>query len=905
MTAGCSCAPPFLRVDVQITQRCNARCAFCGCGQSTQREREPDLPGATWVRMVERLRELAPVQMVCIGGGEPLLYPDLMEVVRGVNALDVHTIVVSNGSLLYRDRCQALVDAGLRQINLSIDDFAEEHNAARGIPQLFERATEAIHVLRALSPKLQIGVSTLICARNLERLPRLLRWILDELPVDTVRFQAYTEVVGRPRDWSLEDVTRDPLWPRDAGMVTEVLAELGRAAADPRVGNPRAQFDKFRDYFLDPTGDLGLRCPAGASSFAVSATGGVRACIMTPEVGNIDREDPIAIYHGHFPAARQLARFCKRSCHFLINCLFDEQLWRAWEELEPLRPGRRVLPPEARDIVRRSWPEYPRVVAYDDVAHLDLIGRDAAGARRVPFPQPKVPAVFLAGDTSEVHRWGVEMDEEDFCRQLKALREMSARREPHHTVIGVRRTNLHRLPQIYNLVLDARGVAPLAMAPLDLTDPVRLRERAARHIAELGAIVREHGVELRVVDDELDPLLGTLERAPSCPGYEGSNAPGALKRGADYRLALGPVCKDIFCGPRWVLLDIAGRCNLDCVYCRLFSPRVPATERLGFMPLETIERIIADLETLDVHRVLLVGRAEPTLHPHFGKIIDRLREANLIFNVSTNGALLHRYNPQLADGRSEAITVSLSFASEESFHLLRPGTDLKVMHQIERNVRQLADLKRKQLGRPLEERPLIIALYALCKHNRREVLEMARHAHRLGAESIWYQLVHLEDFCREELAMTAEEMADVRAQLRESRDLCAQLGLRWNSFIDFELKHYDEERGDWSREGLLHQGCYVGWHFGFVSYFGEVYFCCGQQVMGTLEADGRGLADIWRSDLYRRYRNDALVMHRENPIELYGGTLYNAYCDSCDNHDQQVEVLTALRRYGLLRFVER
>jgi MoaA/NifB/PqqE/SkfB family radical SAM enzyme len=896
-----SCAPPFLRIDAQITQRCNARCAFCGCGQSMRRE--PDLPGATWVGMARRLQELAPVQFVCIGGGEPLLYPDLLEVVRGLNALDIHTLVVTNGSLLPRDRCRALVDTGLRQINFSIDDFSLQHNEARGIPRLFERATEAIHVLRVLQPKLQIGVSTLICARNLARLPELLRWVLDELPIDTVRFQAYTEVVGRPRDWSPDDVSRDPLWPRDAVLVTEVLAELGRrAAADRRIGNVPAQFDKYRDYFLDPGCDLGLRCPAGASNFAVSAGGGVRGCIMTPEVGNIHREDPLVIYHGHFPAVRKLARFCKQSCHFLINCLFDEQLWRAWEELEPLRPGRRVLPPEARDIVRGGRPEHPRIVAYDSVAHLDLIGRDVSGERRVPFPQPEVPSVFLAGDTSEVHRWGVEMDEDDFFRQLAALRELCARREPHHTVIGVRRTNLHRLPRIFNLIRAARGSAPLEVAALDLTDPIGLRARAAAHIAELNARGGEEGVELRVVDDELDQLLATLERAPSCPGYEGSGAPGAPTRGRDYRLALGPVCKDIFAGPRWVLLDIAGRCNLDCVYCRLFSPWRKPVERFGFMPLEKIEKIIADLEDLGVDRVLLVGRGEPTLHPDFGKIIDRLRDANLVFNVSTNGALLHRFNAQLADGRSEAITVSLSFASEESFRRLRPGTDLKVMHQIERNVRQLADLKGQQQSARLGG---IIALYAICKYNCREVVEMARHAHRLGADSIWYQIVHLEDYCRAELAMTVEEMAEVRAQLRESRDLCAKLGLHWHSFIDFELEHYDEQRGDWSREGLLHQGCYVGWHFGFVSLLGETFFCCGHQVTGTLEADGSGLADSWRSDLYRRYRNDALVMHRENPVELYGCTLYNTYCDSCDNHDQQVEVLNALRRYGLLRFVER
>jgi MoaA/NifB/PqqE/SkfB family radical SAM enzyme len=847
---------------------------------------------------VRRLQTLAPVRSMTIGGGEPLLHPDLLDVVRGVEALGVHTTLGTHGGALPRELCQRLVDAGLRQIDVAIDDLSRGHNELRGVPRLFEQATTAIHLLRVLCPEMRIGVSTLICAANIARLPGLVEWLLDELPIDTVRLRAYTAGDGPP---CAAELARDPLWPTDPPLVTEVLGALRqRATEDRRIANPPRQLDALRDYFLDPARDLGgaLRCPAGAFLFNASSTGIVRTCVLAPEVGDLRADDPQLIYD-RFLAARQRARFCTRGCAFLLNTPLDDELWRAWDEAAPLCAGRTVLPPEAREIVDRGQPGYWRVVSYDSVRHLDVIGGDADSSRRRPpcpaSPMRPLPEVFLAGDTSEVHRWGADLDEDDFFRQLAALRELHSRGAPHHTVVGVRRTNIHRLPRIYDLVRSLRGLPPLQLPALDLRDPVALRERAARHVAELDERGRAEGIELRVVDDELPLLLATLERAPT---RERHTAHG-------YLLALGPVCKDVFTGPQRLLLDLAGRCNLDCVYCRLFSPwRVPGIEeeRLhGFMPLAMVEGLIENARRLGVQLVLLVGRGEPTLHPDFETIIDLLRDARLPFNMSTNGTLLHRTASKLVDGRCDSITVSLSFASEASFRLIRPGARPSMLRRIEDNVRQLADLRRAT-GR---SHPELVALYAICKHNCREVLAMAHHAHRLGADSIWYQLVHLEDYCRAELAMSEAEMAGVRAELREARGLCARLGIRWHSFIDFELEHYDERRGDWSREGLLHQGCYVPWHFAFVNLCGEVQVCCAERIISMVGPEGHELGEIWRGDLARRYRNDALIMHRENPIDLYGTPLYGPYCDSCDNHDQQLLMRETLRRYELERFVER
>lgn len=192
------------------------------------------------------------------------------------------------------------------------------------------------------------------------------------------------------------------------------------------------------------------------------------------------------------------------------------------------------------------------------------------------------------------------------------------------------------------------------------------------------------------------------------------------------------------------------------------------------------------------------------------------------------------------------------------------------MQRIEKNVRELASLKKGQPGAP----PSITALYAVCKYNYQEIVDMVFHAKSLGANSIWYQLVHLEDFSKDKLYMSKKEMTQVETNLKLAKEAAKECGLDFNSFIEFEMAHYNQEKGDWSQKGLLHQGCFVGWHFSFIHLRREVFMCCGAKTIGILDKQGRGLKDLWFSDTYRRYRNDGLIMHKENPLTIYGAPLY-------------------------------
>lgn len=897
--------PAFIQIDFQITAKCNAKCTFCQCWRDSANFGTKDLPGEKWIESAEKLKDFTNVELVCIGGGEPLLYPDLFQVLKGLHRLEIPSVVVTNGSLFSEENCRKIIDSGVGHIDFSLDSFPGKHNQMRGFPGLFEKCRKAMDTLKRFSPEISLGVSTLICGENIAELPEFTEWSLANLPIDAINFQAYNQVVNYSGSNWWE---KSPLWPKNRETVIRVMDYLAKRAKEgAKIANAPIQLEKFKRYFLNPESKLNIKCPAGAFNFSVSHRGGIIGCIAEPSVGNIKNNNSVDVYKQKFGDIRQKASQCKENCHFLINCYFPLH-WKRWNNIvkdmvkdgeEAYRPGKIIFPPEAKKITSTSLKDYPALINYKDYSHLDLIGKykDSFENRMMPYTSEDLPQIYLCGDTSEVHRWGVDLEENDFFKQIDKLRELSWQKLVYHTVVGVRRTSFYRLDKIYGLIKKVRGEEGVNFPKFNIKPFSDIKERFYRYLAMINSSTKKEGVEFRITDRQLEPLMGIIEDDFKQQDFNEK----------EFLRALGPVCKDVFIGPHFILLDLAGRCNLDCVYCRRFSSwnkeywSRQHKDLAGFIDFEVVENVLLDAKEIGVETVLLVGGGEPTLHPKFKEIIELISKLGMKFNFSTNGALLGLYNDYLVDVHCDSVTVSLSFASKKSFSSIRPTSNRKIMRNIEDSVKKLAELKSKRGV----AHPGIIALYAICKYNYKEILKMVTHAKKIGADTIWYQLTHLEDFSRDKLYIEAKEMKKVRELLSRAKVLSQKKGLVFNSFIEFEMNHYDQQRGDWSKKGLLEQGCFVGWHFSFVHLRQEIFMCCGAKAIGILNKKGRGFKDLWFSDIYRRYRNDGLIMHRENPFTIYGKPLYDEYCDSCDNHDQNIRMLNLVKKYRLAEFVQR
>jgi len=105
-----------LQCSLYVTDRCNLDCSYC-----TEYDNSRSHPSIDdlkkWAR---KIRELGTMRIALVGG-EPLTHPDIVELVRYCRELGFATSLTTNGFLLTREKVQALEEAGLQVMQISVD----------------------------------------------------------------------------------------------------------------------------------------------------------------------------------------------------------------------------------------------------------------------------------------------------------------------------------------------------------------------------------------------------------------------------------------------------------------------------------------------------------------------------------------------------------------------------------------------------------------------------------------------------------------------------------------------------------------------------------------------------------------------------------------------------------------
>ena len=134
------------RCEILLTGRCNFKCPYCrGIGG-------PDLPVED---AIEAIRRWAADGLYAIrfSGGEPIVYPELRELVSLAKELGVEKIAVStNGSMPFW-KYEELIEAGVNDFSISLDACCAEDGdkMAGGIKGAFDKVVENIRKLSAIT----------------------------------------------------------------------------------------------------------------------------------------------------------------------------------------------------------------------------------------------------------------------------------------------------------------------------------------------------------------------------------------------------------------------------------------------------------------------------------------------------------------------------------------------------------------------------------------------------------------------------------------------------------------------------------------------------------------------------------------------------------------------------------
>ncbi len=284
----------------EVTQACELACDHCRADARPHRH-PMELSTTEGKRLLDAARRFGEGQLVVLSGGDPMAREDLLELVaygtdRGLQV----TLAPSGTAALSAERVEALADAGLRRMAVSIDGPEPGHDVFRGEAGSFRRTMAA--AAAADRAGLPLQVNTTVCADTVSTLPQVRDVVAD---LGAVLWSVFFLVpVGRGREL-------DPVPPARAESVLEWLHTVAdreafavkttEAPQYRRVGLQRAAADPATDgdHGGRPSGGVGRRrgIVAGDGFAFVSHTGEVHPSGFLPRsAGTVREDDLVEIY---------------------------------------------------------------------------------------------------------------------------------------------------------------------------------------------------------------------------------------------------------------------------------------------------------------------------------------------------------------------------------------------------------------------------------------------------------------------------------------------------------------------------------------------------------------------------------------------------------------------------------
>ena len=171
-----------LKISMNITKRCNLRCKQCFSDSGVVKDVE--LTTQEMYKLFDDMRENGTF-FICIGGGEPLTRPDLLDILEYGKNKQLAVSIVSNGLLFTKQLIEQLNTKDLDTIWISFDGEKENHEYLRG-RGTFDKTVEAVELISKYSnAKKAIRMS--INKHNLDDYKQVLK-IAEDYNFDIIRF---------------------------------------------------------------------------------------------------------------------------------------------------------------------------------------------------------------------------------------------------------------------------------------------------------------------------------------------------------------------------------------------------------------------------------------------------------------------------------------------------------------------------------------------------------------------------------------------------------------------------------------------------------------------------------------------------------------------------------------------
>lgn len=178
-----------LRVHFSCTKKCNFRCRHCF---SSSGDAYPDeLTAAEIKKLIDEMANLGCFEL-SLGGGEPLLRPDIVEIIGHANLRGVTIRISTNAAAATKDLTKKLKGLKIRSLKISMEGASEKvYDYIRGKAGSFRKTLRGIKNLKELS--VPIYLQMVFMKPNVSELPSLIR-MAEKLKVEKILLETVMPV---------------------------------------------------------------------------------------------------------------------------------------------------------------------------------------------------------------------------------------------------------------------------------------------------------------------------------------------------------------------------------------------------------------------------------------------------------------------------------------------------------------------------------------------------------------------------------------------------------------------------------------------------------------------------------------------------------------------------------------
>ncbi len=313
--------------DLLISEKCNLKCLKCHFWKSDVDESvSPD-------KIREIIDSLARIGArpfeINFGGGEPLLFDGITDVIKYAAKKGLQPALSTNATLIDKRMAKKLASSGLNRLSISLDSLNENtHDKMVGVKGAYKRLMKGLENLSFYWKRGDLNIHTLLSGINYSDVADIIKWADKTDFIKGVNIQAVSQPFrSDPVDKWYERDEYKFLWPdsETAVAVIDEIAALKKSGS--KVINPLHQFKVYRVYYQYPERFARkFRCNAGDHTININAMSLMHLCCFMKPLGSLKLSSVEELWFSPQAEKTRYAMYnCRKSCNNILNCFFEEE----------------------------------------------------------------------------------------------------------------------------------------------------------------------------------------------------------------------------------------------------------------------------------------------------------------------------------------------------------------------------------------------------------------------------------------------------------------------------------------------------------------------------------------------------------------------------------------------------